>query len=161
MKHILMNRLAVAFIILTLALGTGVLAATGPFSLDNGYFSIAGDNGMVTSLRLDATGAGSYGANTIASGGHLAFVLNGTLMTAPSADWTVNGSSVSISGLPNSTTVLITLAGAQMTAQAQISNFFTVQHEWDLVYVDDGFYQRATGSNYNPNVSIDMPFVDF
>ena len=79
MKRIRMNRLAVVAMLLIMALGANALAATGSFNLSDGYFSIVGDNGMVTSLQLDATGAGSYGANTIASGGHLAFVLGGTL----------------------------------------------------------------------------------
>ncbi len=144
-----------------LALAIHAPAATGPFNLANGYFLLAGADGMVTSLRLDATGAGNYGSNTIASGGHLAFVLNGTLMTSPSASWTVGGSSISIAGLPDSTSLSITLSGTQMSIQALFGGSRTIQHEWDLPYIDAGFYQRETGTNYNPTAAIDMPFVDF
>ncbi len=133
MKRIPMNRLTATALLLLMALGVNARAATGPFNLSNGYFSLGGDNGMVTSLQLDATGAGSYGANTIASGGHLAFVLGGTLMTAPSASWSLAGSSLLISGLPDSTSLLISLVGAKMTVQAQFSGAITVQHEWDLL----------------------------
>lgn len=147
--------------LLFFAFGGEARGATGLFSLGNGYFSIAGDNGMVTSLRLDATGAGNYGSNTIADSGHMAFVIGGELLTSPAAAWTVSGSSLTITGLPNATSVSIALSGAQMTANASFSGSRTVQHEWDLAYLDDGFYQRATGSNYNPDVAIDIPFVDF
>ena len=143
-----------------LGLFVGVTNAA-PFTHSNGYFSVAGDDGMITDLRLDATGAGSYGANTIAVGGHLSFLIDGTLLTDAGAGVGIVGDVMTITGLPSGATLTITLSGDTMTARITFSGSHTIRHEWDLVYVDAGFYQRANGTNYGPDRTVNMPFESF
>lgn len=161
MNCIRLVRPALIATLLAFSAGTGVQGAGGPFSLSNGYFLISGDNGMITSLRLDAAGSGNYGSNTIADSGHMAFVIGGERLSSPAAEWTSSGSSLTISGLPYLSSVVITLEGAIMTVQAQFPGTLPIEHEWDLVYIDEGFYQRQTGQNDDPDQAVDMPFVDF
>ena len=48
-----------------------------------------------------------------------------------------------------------------LTAKVSFSGTRTARMEWDLVYLDEGFYDRATGTNYDPDTSVDMPFESF
>ncbi len=136
-------------------------SATGPFAYSNGYFRVAGDGGLIVDLRLDASGNGAYGSNTIASGGHFAFRLDGTLMTSPSADVSTTGDGLRITNLPEGAEMILTFSDDTLSCVLRFAGSREVTHEWDLVHVDAGFYQRATGRNVRPDLDVDMPFESF
>lgn len=137
------------------------LTASGSFTLSNGYFELSGDEGLINSLRLDSSGTGNYGSNTIAAGSHFGFLLNDTLLTSPSATAQVNDNILQIQNLPGGATFRVTLTGNRMAFLTIFSGTALVRHEWNLPYIDEGFYQRSTGHNYSPDVDIDMPFESF
>lgn len=72
----------------SLAYGENTMAGT-PDILENGYFRVVHEGGGITSLRVDATGAGTYGEETVAAGGAITGAgvptLNGSTLTFPDA----------------------------------------------------------------------------
>ncbi len=131
------------------------------FTISNGYFQLSGSAGLINDFRLDALGQGQYASNTIADSGHLGYLIDGTLLTSQGAVATIQGNQIVVTGLPQGTILTVTLNGNIMTERLTFSGAHTIRHEWDLVYLDDGFYQRATGQNYNPNQTLEMPFESF
>jgi hypothetical protein len=131
------------------------------FTLSNAYIEVIGAKGLITSLRIDGSGQRNYGTNTIAATGHLGFYLNGTLLTDTNVTLTRQYNQVTISGLPLGATLIVMVSGNALLEKLQFSGTQTVKHEWDLVYLDAGFYQRSTGRNYGPDQTVDMPFESF
>lgn len=137
------------------------LAAGGTFSIENGYYQLSGSDGLVTSLALDHTGEGNYDANTIKPGSYCAFMLDGTLLQSASATYAQAGDTLTIANLPNAAMLTITLDDARMEWQLDFSGTRSVKHEWIFDFRSGGFYDRATGVNSSPAVSIDIPFESF
>lgn len=50
-------------------LGACVFGAQGPFHLENGYVSLAGEGSALSELRFDASGQGRYSPNLLGTGG--------------------------------------------------------------------------------------------
>lgn len=155
-------RLSASLGLFALIAHAGALAAPqpGPFSHANGYFLVAGDQGRITELRLDAGGQGNYGSNTVAAGGHFGVSVDGAPQTAPGAQWEVLGNNLYLTGLPDGS-LAVSLIGDRLTATFSFSGSHAIATEWDLVWENDGFYQQATGQNYGPDVVIDIPFRSF
>ncbi len=147
--------------VLLLAMPCVWAQSTGTYRLGNGYFQIGGENGVLTDLRFDPTGGGNHGSNTISATSSLGFSLDGTALASSSATWQATASKLTLSGLPLGATLEFTLNGAILTIQLSYSGTRTVRVDWGLVYLDDGFYDRATGMNYGPDVAVDMPFESF
>jgi len=145
--------------VLVAVLFTSVAGAqsTGTYALSNMYFRITGENGALTAVRFDPAGSGDWGSNA----GGMHFALDGTALTSTTATWTVTSTKLTIGNLPLGATVEYGFSGAGLTAKVSFSGTRTVRLDWDLVYVDAGFYNRATGMNYSPDQAVDMPFESF
>jgi len=141
--------------------GAKVVAAGGPFSVSNGYFSVSGNDGLIDELKLDYSGSGSYDSNTIGPGGHFGFTVDSTLQQSANCNYSYDGNSVTITNLPDVDSMIISLVNDKMTVTLAFSGTKSVQQDWIQDFRADGFYQRSTGQNTNPNVSVDMPFESF
>lgn len=74
-------------------------ALTGPYQLRNPYISLAGENGVITSLAFDPGGAGDYGENLLAPPGwYFQLSSDGAVLTARSsqASYQITASSLDL-----------------------------------------------------------------
>lgn len=151
-----------SFILIYVIIGSvPVIAATGPFSLSNGYYQLSGDDGLITELRFDASGQGNYDTNTIAAGGGFGIQVGGVVQSGAATSWSATSNQITFTNLPTVTNIIVALSNETMTVSVNYAGGEQVEHVWDLVYLDDGFYERETGQNYNPDQIVDMPFESF
>lgn len=113
------------------AAGTGLLAgapaaagaalgSTGPYSLANGYFSLEGSQGLVTSLAFDPTGSAKYSANLLSAAGlYFGFVSDGQPVVAASSQTTYEVG-------PSALTLTIPIYSSTALAQTQYSNGYDI-----------------------------------
>lgn len=136
--------------------GTG-----GPFGLSNEYYRVSGSDGLVTEISLDQSGTGNYDDNTIKSGSYCAFTVDGTLLQSSTAAYSMGDNTLTISGLPSESALVIDLEGNVMTWTLGYTGTHDIQHEWIFDFRASGFYNRANGTNVSPAVYVDMPFESF
>lgn len=151
-----------ALLIMSLALGHPLqVFGQTPYAFFNGYYSLEGDSGRITSIKFDPNGTSAYGANILSASGRWAWLCDGAEITAGAATSATDSSSLTISGLPGSSVWTMNVSGPNLTSQIQTGLPGALRMEMDLVYVDGGFYDRAQGQNYSPTMTVDMPFQFF